>query len=276
MAYYKAVLQYDGSCFSGFQTQNKPGLITVQDELQKTLGKIFNQPVKVIAAGRTDAGVHALRQTISFSANNYISSHNLQRALNGLLHRGISVSSVVEVSSDFHARFSAKSRTYIYALDNSSYPSALLADRAYWYPSKLNIEAMRKAAQYLKGEHDFKRFAKGLKDIKSTIRCLQEVEIITYDQIPPAFSPSAFVKKPSGLKYIDELFFSSKNMIYFYYKGLSFIHSMVRIMTGTLIHIGRGRGEPELIQALLNIEEDCRNPAENIPGRGLYLVDVEY
>lgn len=278
MENYKITLAYDGSPFSGFQTQKNPDILTIQDEIQQVLSRIFGSPIKIYAAGRTDAGVHALQQVINFPAEKKMDLRVLHRAMDGLLHRAISVASVEIVPPDFHARYSAKSRSYIYVLDNSPHPDAFLRNRAFWYPHRLDVDKMKETVAYFLGEHDFSRFAKNIKDVDNPRRTVAEAGIITWEGLEPGNQEDVQKenKKSAIINPLKRIFLPSRNFIFFRFKGQSFLHSMVRLMVGNLIETGKEKMKPEEIKAMLEPGSTVDSKATNIPGRGLYLVEVEY
>lgn len=247
MVNYKVTLRYDGTDFSGFQTQKNPRVRTIQDEIQSVLSRIFNKPVKIFVAGRTDTGVHATGQVINFKVEREMSPERLQKALNGLLEDDVSVSDVAIADPDFHAGHNAKCRKYLYILDNSPLPDALQRNRTYWYPYRLDVDGMKEAIKRFEGEHDFSRFAKNIKEIENTRRKIISVEVKT-----------------------------SAHLIFFYFEGLSFLHSMVRLMVGNLIEVGKGKLSPDDIEKMLLPDYSVISHATNVPGKGLYLVGVEY
>ena len=168
------ILEYDGTGFSGWQTQ-AVGLRTVQNHLEENLEKIFKKKTHCQASGRTDSGVHALGQVVHFKADTKIKASLIHKALNSFLDRDLSVVKCQEMPLDFHAQRDVKSKTYRYTILNRPYPSALWRDRAYFYPYKLNVPAMRKAANTLRGTHDFRSFqsASQRSRIKNTVRTIR-------------------------------------------------------------------------------------------------------
>lgn len=216
MRNFKLILEYDGTSFSGWQTQSE-GLRTIQNHLEKNLEKIFKKKVHCQASGRTDQGVHALGQVVHFKAETDMKPSLIHKALNSFLDRDLSVVKIQEVPLDFHAQKNVKSKTYRYTILNRSYPSALWRDRAYFYPHKLNLPAMRKAAGPLKGTHDFKPFQSAAQRsrIKNTIRTIKNLDIA----------------KEGDLVHIS-------------ITADGFLYKMVRNITGALISAGNGHQRP--------------------------------
>ncbi len=244
---------YNGTPFSGFARQ--PGQLTVQGSLEEALSLIFRREIETTCAGRTDSGVHAKAQVVSFvldeSEYRSRSEYALLKSLNALVHDDISVRSLTERPSDFSARFSATMREYRYfiAIDAAS---PLLTKHVSWHiPQPLDIDAMRQAATYLIGEHDFKSFCKAESAQNgSTMRNVFSITI-----------------EPDCMW--DE------RLIVVCVKGNAFLHSMVRTIVGTLVAVGRGQRKPEWVKEVL--EARNRNVAgQNAPAQGLVFWRVSY
>ena len=216
MRNFKLTLEYDGTAFSGWQTQFK-GLRTVQNHLEEKLERIFKKKIHCQASGRTDSGVHALGQVVHFKTETAIKPALIHKALNSFLDRDLSVVKVQEVPLDFHAQKDVKSKTYRYTILNRSYPSALWRDRAYFYPGRLNVSAMRKEANKLKGTRDFKPFqsASQRSRIKNTVRTIKNLSII-----------------------------KDRDLVHISITADGFLYKMVRNITGALIAAGSGKYPP--------------------------------
>lgn len=210
---FKLILEYDGTGFSGWQTQ-AVGLRTVQNHLEEKLEKIFKKKTHCQASGRTDSGVHARAQVVHFKADTKIKTSLIHKALNSFLDRDLSVVKVQEVPLNFHAQKDVKYKTYRYSLLNRSFPSALWRDRAYFYPDKLDLRAMRVAANKLKGMHDFKHFqsASQRSRIKNTVRTIKSLTIV-----------------------------KNKDTIDISITADGFLYKMVRNIVGHLISVGSGQ-----------------------------------
>jgi tRNA pseudouridine38-40 synthase len=240
----KAIVEYDGTDFSGFQRQ--PNRRTVQGELERSLESIFREPVKVIGSGRTDAGVHARGQAISFTAPEQFPADKICLALNSELPIDIRVQSSETVGDDFHARYSAKSRTYIYVVLNREAPSALLARYVWHLRNPLDLSEMRRAADGLVGIRDFASFGMPDKPGASTIREIKSIRIA-----------------------------QRKSAVFFAVRGNAFLRGMVRAIVGTLVEVGTGRRNPDDMSEIL--AAGSRDAVKVIaPSRGLYLTSVEY
>ncbi|NLC69631.1 MAG: tRNA pseudouridine(38-40) synthase TruA [Clostridiaceae bacterium] len=242
----KLTIEYDGTRYNGWQSQ--PGGLTIQDMLEAAIYKLTNEKAKVTGAGRTDAGVHAYGQVANFYTASSIPAGKFSFALNTMLPGDIVVTKSEEVSLDFHARFSAKGKKYEYLIYNSIHPPALLKDRAWHVFYNLDVEAMNEAALHLAGTHDFAGFAArdpsrpGL----NTIRTIREVSV---ERI--------------------------SNIIRISISGDGFLYNMARIITGTLVDIGRGKMEAGRIKSIID-KRDRKLAGMTAPPQGLYLVEVYY
>lgn len=240
----KAVVQYDGTDYFGFQKQ--PGRRTIQGEIEQALHQIMKEPVRVTGAGRTDAGVHALGQVISLRTNCGIPIERVCIALNSVLPKDIVLAEAEEVCPEFNARRSARFRTYEYLILNTEYPSALLGRYAWWMPEDLDLRAMRRAASHLVGTHDFSAFALNARDDKTTVRELVELSL-----------------------------HRRSDVVRFTLTANAFLHSMVRGIVGTLVEVGQGRRSPGDVKSILE-SRDRSMAGRTAPPQGLFLVHVTY
>lgn len=243
---YKLTISYDGSDFYGFQRQR--GLISVQQCLEEALSTKLNAPVTTVCAGRTDAGVHALGQVVHFDSNQILPA-DFGFRLNPLLPESIAVLSCKQVPDTFHARFSAKKKTYRYDIYLSKIHAPLKRRYAHICVYDLNVENMKKACACLAGEHDFRSFAlaESVRG-KSTVRTIYDVHIEEGED---------------------------GKLLSLFVTGNGFLHNMVRAIAGTLIDVGRGRFSPEDMQSILE-SRDRRRAGKTVEGCGLFLVSVEY
>lgn len=237
-------LAYDGAPWRGWQTQ--PTGKTVQDELQKALRSFTTSPTDTICAGRTDAGVHAVGQVVHLDTRVERNLESWVRGLNTLLPSSIAVQWARQVSEDFHARFSATARTYIYVLRNSRLRSPLTYKRAGWVYQPLSLLEMQDAAARLLGEHDFSSFRSSQCQAASPVRTLQTAEIQKHGEF--------FI---------------------FTFKANAFLHHMVRNLVGALLYVGLGRQSPEWVDTLLK-QRDRRMAAPTFEASGLYFARVDY
>lgn len=244
---------YDGASFAGFARQ--PGQLTVQGELERALSVLLRREVPTVCAGRTDAGVHARGQVVSFDADaDEIAgrtARSLQRSLNALVDDRIAVSRVIAVPRGFSARFDAVEREYRYLLFDAPWRPVLFADRAWAVGKPLDVEAMVRAAASLVGEHDFKSFCLAASAVgKSTTRFVREVAV-------------------------ERAEVAGEDVVSVRVIGNAFLHSMVRTMVGTLVAVGLGRRPPEWVAEVLGA---CDRSAagENAPAQGLVFWRVAY
>lgn len=237
-------LEYDGSRLQGWQTQ--PAGNTVQDALQAALAKIAGGPVSVTCAGRTDSGVHACEQVVHFDSAVDRPDSAWVRGVNGFLPEAIAVLWARCVPADFHARYSALSRTYRYVLLNRAVRPALAARYVGWIHSPLDVDAMSEAARHLLGEHDFSAFRSSECQAKSPVRTIHELAL-----------------EPRGER-VD-----------FVVRANAFLHHMVRNIVGTLVHVGKGGRSPGWVRDVLR-SRDRSLAAATFGPQGLYLESVCY
>jgi len=242
MRNFKLTLEYDGTDFHGWQRQL--GMRTVQGVLEEAVAGILGKEVQVNGAGRTDAGVHALGQVANFVVDTRITSEQIGRAVGAKLPEDVQVYGVEEVNMDFHARFSARMRRYVYYLRTE--PTAIWRRFAYVVTMPLDVETMKRAAGYLIGEKDFKSFTPSRTDGVPTRCNMVAIEVEQHDEIIS----------------ID-------------IKADHFLHNMVRVVVGTLIEVGRGRFQPEHVEEILR-KKDRAAAGPTIPPNGLFLMEVIY
>ncbi|MCD6519076.1 MAG: tRNA pseudouridine(38-40) synthase TruA [Anaerolineae bacterium] len=248
---YRATVEYDGTEYSGFQVQ--VGRRTIQGELEAALQRITQQSIRVNGAGRTDAGVHARGQVINFRVEWRHSNADLERALNALLPRDIAVRELQKEAPEFHARFSARRRMYVYSIYNSAVRAPLLERFAYWVPGELDLLAMQEAAEFLVGEQDFAAFGQPPFG-EQTVRTVHRAEWQRH--------PSPWGKgQPELLQFIIE--------------ANAFLRGMVRRIVGTLLLVGQGRLSVSNFAQVL-ASKDISRAGPPAPARGLCLWQVVY
>jgi tRNA pseudouridine38-40 synthase len=244
----KLVLAYDGSEFSGWQVQ--PDVATIQGTLASAIGRLTEEKVSPHGSGRTDAGVHALAQVASFHTESSIPLDHLVKALNHILPASIRVLEALEVPLEFHARKSARAKTYRYRMYRAPTCPPFLARYVWHYPYPLDEHAMEQAAQHVVGEHDFRSFAAVDREAGRTN--LSGVRRIFHS---------------SWTRMGDELVYTVK--------GSGFLHHMVRNLVGTFVLVGKGTLEPG--DMIMILEQRKRSAAgATAPANGLYLVMVDY
>lgn len=244
---YLITFSYDGSEFHGYQKQ--PNKRTVQKELEEVLTKINNnEKVTITSSGRTDAGVHALNQKAHFDLNTKLDETKLLNSINSLLPEDIHVSKILVVDDDFHARFNANDKEYIYKINNGEY-NPLERKYVFQTPKKLDILAMERAIKYFEGTHNFKSFTKTDEEKDDYVRTI---------------SQASLVRDPKDINKITLVFI-----------GTGFLRYMVRNMVGTLIEIGEGKRKSEDIIDILKCE-DRTKAGKTASACGLYLKNVFY
>jgi tRNA pseudouridine38-40 synthase len=237
-------LEYDGTGYAGWQTQ--PGQTTIQATLEAALLRLTQETISVVGAGRTDAGVHAQGQVVSFRSNRDLPLHEWRRGLNAHLPQDIAVQSAEIVADDFHARYSAKRKRYDYRILHRQDRSALDRHRAWHIYGPLRLDAMREAAAFLVGKQDFASFQGHPTDTKDTMCDLRQVDLV---QEGP--------------------------LILVQFVGDRFLKQMVRSIVGTLVEIGQGKRPPQAMKAIL-AAKDRRSAGYTAPPQGLYLMRVDY
>jgi tRNA pseudouridine38-40 synthase len=246
----KLVLAYDGSDFAGWQVQ--PDSATIQGTLASAIGRVTGEKVLPQGSGRTDAGVHALGQVATCALESPIPAGNLLRALNDLLPASIRVLEVSEAELEFHARKSARGKTYRYRIYRGAICPPFLARYVWHHPYPLDENAMRQASALVLGEHDFTSFA--------------------------AVDPERG-KEENGVSNVRRISLSgwdreAEELIYTV-RGSGFLHHMVRNLVGTFVLVGKGTLRPEDISRILQAKDRSAAGA-TAPAHGLYLVNVEY
>ena len=239
----KLTLAYEGTRFAGWQRQKNAR--TVQATLERTLQQITGSPVRVVAAGRTDSGVHAQGQVAHAVIRSTLAASTLLRALNALLPEDLLVRSIRSVPKGFHAQYSAKSKWYRYTLWNRPERPLLNRNLVHHIPFPLNLEVMQQAAQVLKGRHDFRAFHSSGRAVSSTVRTLGSLSL----------------KTKGGTLWIDA-------------QADGFLYHMVRRIAGFLIEVGKGRYPPSVAGQLLKGRN--RVVAPTAPAKGLCLMKVRY
>jgi tRNA pseudouridine38-40 synthase len=240
----KIVIEYDGTGYHGWQKQINA--ITVQDKIEEALTRLTKQKTVITGASRTDRGVHALGQVANFFTESAIPPEKYPYALNSILPEDITVKRSELVDADFHSRFSAKGKKYIYSIYNATFPSALLRNRAYHVYYPLDIKKMQAAARHIVGTHDFSAFMASGSDVVSTVRTITSI---------------SFEKKGNNI-----------NMEI---QGDGFLYNMVRIIAGTLVEVGWGAREPDSLPQIIT-DKDRRKAGKTAPAQGLYLAEVFY
>ena len=235
---------YDGTRYKGFQRLSNSDQ-TIQFRLEQTLSRLLGEPIEVSGSGRTDAGTHALGQTVSFHCQSSMPCDEILAGLRMYLPEDIGVYFCKNASPRFHARLNALKKTYRYRLWNSVQPCVFDRKYVYVYREKLDVAAMKRAAVHYVGTHDFAAFCSNKKMKKSTIRTIECFDVEEKD-----------------------------NEIIFTVTGNGFLQHMVRIMVGTLLEIGEGKRAVQEMDKLFSAERALAGPA--VPACGLCLMEVTY
>jgi len=238
------VVSYDGTAYHGWQCQ--PDVSTVQETLQKVIERITDRPVKLYGGARTDSGVHARGQVVNFHSDSGIDLKSLEKGINSLLPPDIRVERAGEVPEDFHSRYSARSKTYVYCILNAAYNSPFYGRYAWHIRQPLDVLSMRSAIQYVKGEHDFSAFKKQDEIYRSTVREVLRAGVL-----------------------------KRKEFVWVVLEATGFLRYMVRNIVGTLALVGSGKVTAEEFRAIME-SGDRRNAGQTAPPNGLFLKEIRY
>ncbi len=242
----KLIIEYEGTNYFGWQKQNKQGLRTIQAEIEEAIKSTTKENIELIGCSRTDAGVHAKGFIANFKTESKVPPNKFREALNAKLPDDIVIISSELADIDFHARYKAKGKTYQYTILNRDYPSAIKRNLSYHVKKELNIAAMREAAKYFKGTHDFIAFRTQGSSVKGTVRTIFDLEIVEEEKF---------------LKILVT--------------GDGFLYNMVRIIVGTLINVGLGKNNAiDIIEIIENKDRTLAGPC--VPAKGLLLKEVYY
>ncbi len=240
----RLTVSYDGTNYHGWQCQ--PNAVTVQETLQKAVERILDHEVKIIGGARTDAGVHAMGQVVNFGTVKGIENHGLIRGLNSMLPRDIRIRGAEDVDEAFHARYSAKSKTYVYCILNRPYNSPFLSRYVLHVDRPLMVAGMKQAIKAVLGSHDFSAFKKKDEVYRSPVREVIRAGVATKGE-----------------------------MAYVIIEATGFLRYMVRNIVGTLLLIGQGRMAQEEFKTIL--ESGRReNAGPTAPPHGLFLREIRY
>jgi tRNA pseudouridine38-40 synthase len=256
---FKFTLAYDGTRYVGWQRQADG--VSIQGLLEDALARFEGRPVTVDGAGRTDAGVHALGQVASAHLQGGHDAASLLRGINATLPPDVRVVEVQEAADDFHARFSARGKTYRYAIRNAPGVSPFEHPYVWHVPESLNIDAMAAAAAQFIGTHDFSAFRSAGSDVKDAIRTVTKSVVIPNPEPTTNYQPPT-TNWQSGL-------------LFYEVSATGFLRHMVRAIVGTLVEVGRGWRSPDSIATLLR-DRRRADAGATAPPHGLFLVSVTY
>lgn len=240
----KLTVAYDGTDYCGWQIQ--PNGITVEEVLNRNLSELTGEEITVTGASRTDSGVHAQGNVAVFDSDTTIPPERIAYAVNRKLPEDIVVIRSEEVPGDWHPRYQETEKTYEYHILNREMPDPVRRRDTYFVSYPLDLEAMRRAAAYLKGEHDFRSFCNVHTDVQDTVRTLYDLDIIR-----------------------------SGDLVTVRIRGNGFLYNMVRIIVGTLVRVGRGFYSPGQVKEILEAKERT-SAGVTAPPQGLVLVKIDY
>lgn len=240
----KLIISYDGTKYHGWQTQTNK--CTVQETIENAIFEITKQRVNLTGSGRTDSGVHALGQVANFTADTNIPENKIKIALNSVLSKDIRIMDSKDVNPEFNSRFDAKDKTYMYQIYNDNVWNPFYFRYSCFVPAKLNFDKMKKSIKCLEGTHDFKGFMASGSQVKTTTRTIFKTELV-----------------------------NEGNIIKFFINGNGFLYNMVRIITGTIIDIGKGAKDIECMEKVLE-NSDRTMLGYTAPAKGLFLMNVNY
>ncbi len=247
---FKLLIQYDGTDFHGWQVQENQR--TVQGELERTLSLLEDAKVHVVGSGRTDAGVHAEGQVASIRLNRAFTPDKLRAAINGNLWRDVRILTVEKVSDDFHARFSAKAKTYVYRVVNAPVMSPFWLRWAHHESRPLDVGRMKDAARLFLGEHDWTAFSAARSDVENRVRTIK------------SFTVESFWDARANASIVE-----------FRISANGFLRYMVRSIVGTILEVGRDEKDFDTIQTAI-ISGDRDLAGKTAPANGLTLHKVDY
>jgi tRNA pseudouridine38-40 synthase len=257
MRTFRLTLAYDGTHYSGWQVQ--PGRVTLQGALEQVLHKVTGTEIRVTASGRTDAGVHAFGQVVSFRSETGLSPEVLQKALNAELPHDMAVLEVAIAADDFHAIASAKRKRYRYVLHDAPIRDVFSRHFAWYLHTRLDVSAMHRAAQALTGRHDFCSFETSGSERESSVRTVFELTLVRGG----TEGVVAGGRPESGDFVLLEI------------EADGFLYNMVRAIVGTLVEVGQGK-RSESWPAEVLAACDRRAAGRTAPPQGLFLVHVKY
>ncbi len=239
---YKLIIQYDGTNYCGWQIQENA--VTVQQKISDAIEVLLSEKVNLIGSGRTDSGVHALGQCSNFRCNQEIDIYRFKHSLNSILPFDISVLSMKKVDVDFHARFDAVKRSYLYFI--TKYKSPFYLNYSYFYHEKIDIGFLNVLSMNFLGEHDFTSFSRKISDTENKICNVKSVR-----------------------------WKETKDLILFYIEADRFLHGMVRTITGTLLKAAKNNSDGKYIEKIFE-ERNRESAGEAVPAKGLFLFKVNY
>lgn len=270
-------IAYDGTDYVGWQMQ--PNGIAVEQVINKALSELLKEDIIIAGASRTDSGVHADGNVAVFDTETRIPADKICFALNQRLPKDIVCTSSCEVKLDFHPRHADCTKTYEYTIYNAVHPDPIKRRYSYFVYVPLDIDAMRQAAEYLKGEHDFASFCSAHAQVKTTVRNIYSLDIIQGDEINQG--DGSLIEKGNNEDKKEAIEIDGPQRIYVSHdikiriSGNGFLYNMVRIIVGTLVKVGYHFYPPEYVKTILDAC-DRTKAGPKAPAEGLKLVGIEY
>ena len=270
-------IAYDGTDYVGWQMQ--PNGIAVEQVINKALSELLKEDIIIAGASRTDSGVHADGNVAVFDTETRIPADKICFALNQRLPKDIVCTSSCEVKPDFHPRHADCTKTYEYTIYNAVHPDPIKRRYSYFVYVPLDIDAMRQAAEYLKGEHDFASFCSAHAQVKTTVRNIYSLDIIQGDEINQG--DGSLIEKGNNEDKKEAIEIDGPQRIYVSHdikiriSGNGFLYNMVRIIVGTLVKVGYHFYPPEYVKTILDAC-DRTKAGPKAPAEGLKLVKIEY
>jgi len=271
------IIAYDGTDYVGWQMQ--PNGIAVEQVINKALSELLKEDIIIAGASRTDSGVHADGNVAVFDTETRIPADKICFALNQRLPKDIVCTSSCEVKPDFHPRHADCTKTYEYTIYNAVHPDPIKRRYSYFVYVPLDIDAMRQAAEYLKGEHDFASFCSAHAQVKTTVRNIYSLDIIQGDEINQG--DGSLIEKGNNEDKKEAIEIDGPQRIYVSHdikiriSGNGFLYNMVRIIVGTLVKVGYHFYPPEYVKNILDAC-DRTKAGPKAPAEGLKLVKIEY
>jgi tRNA pseudouridine38-40 synthase len=245
----KLTIAYDGTHYAGWQVQK--GQTAIQEVVEKAIAEITGQPVRAMASGRTDAGVHALAQVVSFRTSSHLSAEVFCRALNSILPRDIAVLSAGDVAAEFHPTKDVVRKRYRYVIHDGAVRDVFRQHYCWHFPTRLDAEAMQRALSVLIGKHDFSSFETSGSERQSSVRTIYDIQ----------------VRRGQGT--------IENDLVTIEVEADGFLYNMVRTIVGSAVEVGRGaRGEQWIAEVLA--QADRRVAGKTAPPQGLFMVRVDY
>jgi tRNA pseudouridine38-40 synthase len=240
----KLIIEYDGTNYAGWQRQND--VITIQEKIERAIEALTGEKIEIIGSSRTDAGVHAKGYTGNFYTNSKIAIEKFTGAINSKLPEDIVILHSFEVTCEFHSRYNSTGKLYSYSILNRRESVAVGRNYIYHHKRALDIEAMKVAAEYFIGTHDFSAFKNLGSSVKTSVRTITQLDII-----------------------------KNEDLIKVYIAADGFLYNMVRIIVGTLVRVGEGKIKPSEIKSIIESKERAR-AGKSVPPSGLCLEEVFY